>query len=106
MNKEQLRKLEGGNVTLLPSPKHLDHPSSAKPFDLWWVEQYTRGGLEIRFATGHGVRLPFDHIREWMEDGSGKTKGTLLLKAQLYLEGDRAWFRPLPPTGINYPNGA
>ena len=98
MRKAKLKTMNNTLVQLWPPAKRIDCETGMElpAINDRWHVIVEEESLFIGLArTGHGIRLPYDHIREYMEDGCRETNGTYILKAQLYLSGNRAWFTPL-----------
>lgn len=100
MNKAKLRTMEAKFVKLRPLPIRIDAQTGSRlnPIEDRWRISKSPDPNRILISisrTGHGLELPYDHIREYMEDASRESDGFLLLKAQLHLSGDRAWFEPI-----------
>ena len=95
MNKTQLKKLLNRCIRLRPMARRFQgHDELPAIDDRWLVGQVDDNmGLQISLSrTGHCVRVPMDHIREFIAASEAESVGILKLKMQLHLSGDHAWF--------------
>jgi hypothetical protein len=103
LNRRMLKHLESHRLRLRPLPRSLTRERD----DLVPLEpEFTvhsigrQSMLLVEVASGLGLWLGFDHIREFTSDQSrnGIAYGYLVLKSQVYLDsGNRkSWLEPVP----------
>ena len=101
VNKAMLKKLKGRLVSIHPPVRELARESRGEsPRDIVFrVEQASEKGLFVRDRdSSAGLRLPPDHIREYLAGGKpepeGDTVGFLHLKLQVSFRGDDLLVKP------------
>jgi len=104
MNKVELAKMEGRIVRLRPEPREVD--GSGKdlgPYDYSYkIEKASPEGLGLvepsdADARPKRFRLPSDSILEYRTDAERDGRGLLLLKSQVFLQGDQVFVEPVHP---------
>jgi hypothetical protein len=101
MNKEQLMKCSWKkHVRLRPIPRRFNGGPKGEELPAldrdWQIGQVSKEGVPISLnATGHGITLNWDNIREYSSDPArGDRYGFLLLKIQLNIGGNEIWIEP------------
>jgi hypothetical protein len=99
MNKAAAKKLVWKSVKLRPVAIELSPAGNAHPVrdDKWLVVLVDdKAGIRLHNQrTHHGEIFPWDHFLEYRTDASGETAGILILKSQVFLQGNDLRLEPL-----------
>lgn len=100
MNKAQMKKLEWQQILIRPIARRVDHMTGQElaPIDDRWLVSDVDPKLGVfinNTRTDHGMRIGFDHLREFMTDPNGRTAGIVLFKSQTFLSGNNMWLDPI-----------
>jgi len=96
MNRKMLARLRGKAVQLFPTPRRRteDGVELQQLLDRWQVEDVSADRLRLHNErTGHVINLGRDHVYEYRTGLHGD--GTLVLRSQLCLQGNRVHMTPL-----------
>lgn len=101
MNWNQFQKNIGMRMLIEPPPCQLSDAGHVLPesHDEWLIESVSADTVKLRnLASNHAAELGKDHIYDYRSDPS-RTKGDiragfLVLKVQIFLQGQNVWVRP------------
>lgn len=102
MNKGMLPKLKNQHLRIRPIARRLNELGQELEAadDTWFVEEAAQAGVGLRNErTLHKLSLNSDNILEYQTDPGGEGRGFLLLKTEVFLQGNRLWVEPRDPRG-------
>jgi hypothetical protein len=97
MNLEQLQKQSNQMVKLRPSAQYVRSPSDSFPVDWnWRIAMVDKKQGRVQLEGNHYVlTLMSDHIKEFMHSSDREFVGFLILKVDIFIQGNNITLEPL-----------
>jgi hypothetical protein len=96
MNKNMLKKMTGIKIRIYPVPLEKTGNGRKQRDDLWSVANASNDLIELsNLSTGHSKQIGMDQVKEYRAVPLSGSKGLLLLRSQLTIDGKKVLVEPI-----------
>jgi hypothetical protein len=98
MNRQKISEMSWQQMRFWPPTRRFDSwGRELQPMnDIYLITEADRQHVTVRNTrTDHQFPINNDHIREFLSDSTGRTRGLFILKSQIILQYRGVWLEPL-----------